>query len=148
MAWFWLALAIALMVIELSTTQLLSLWFSIGAGITAIVKVIFQDIGIVWQVVIFAVVSLVLLIATRPLAKKLLSKSGEGNKTNLDLIIGKEAIVTEEIDNVKAQGAVKLNGLIWSARSRDESVIPVDTVVIVEEINGNKTVVSIKEKEG
>ncbi|MBQ8145399.1 MAG: NfeD family protein [Clostridia bacterium] len=148
MAWFWLALAIALMVIELSTTQLLSLWFSIGAGITAIVKVIFQDIGIVWQVVIFAVVSLVLLIVTRPLAKKLLSKSGEGNKTNLDLIIGKEAIVTEEIDNVKAQGAVKLNGLIWSARSRDESVIPVDTVVIVEEINGNKTVVSIKEKEG
>ena len=148
MAWFWLALAIALMVIELSTTQLISLWFSIGAAITAIVKVIFNDIGIIWQVVIFAVVSLALLIATRPLVKRFLSKKGEGNKTNLDLIIGKEAIVTEEIDNIKAQGSVKINGLIWSARSSDEGVIPTDAIVIVEEINGNKAIVSIKQKEG
>ncbi len=148
MAWFWLALAIALMVVELSTTQLLSLWFSIGAGITAIVKVIFSDIGIVWQVVIFAVVSLALLIATRPFVKRFLSKGGEGSKTNLELIIGKEAVVTEEIDNIKAQGAIKLNGLIWSARSGDESVIPADTIVTINEINGNKAVVSIKVKEG
>lgn len=148
MAWFWLALAIALMVIELSTTQLISLWFSIGAAITAIVKVIFNDIGIIWQVVIFAVVSLALLIATRPLVKRFLSKKGEGNKTNLDLIIGKEAIVTEEIDNIKAQGSVKINGLIWSARSSDEGVIPADAIVIIEEINGNKAIVSIKQKEG
>ena len=148
MAWFWLALAIALMVIELSTTQLISLWFSIGAAITAIVKVIFNDIGIIWQVVIFAVVSLALLIATRPLVKRFLSKKGEGNKTNLDLIIGKEAIVTEEIDNIKAKGSVKINGLIWSARSSDEGVIPTDAIVIVEEINGNKAIVSIKQKEG
>ena len=69
MAWFWLALAIALMVIELSTTQLVSLWFSIGAAVAAIVKAIFGDISIAWQIVIFAVVSLALLIATRPLAK-------------------------------------------------------------------------------
>ncbi|MBO4982937.1 MAG: NfeD family protein [Clostridia bacterium] len=148
MAWFWLALAIALMVIELSTTQLISLWFSIGAAITAIVKVVFNDIGIIWQVVIFAVVSLALLIATRPLVKRFLSKKGEGNKTNLDLIIGKEAIVTEEIDNIKAQGSVKINGLIWSARSSDEGVIPTDAIVIIEEINGNKAIVSIKQKEG
>lgn len=148
MAWFWLALAIALMVIELSTTQLISLWFSIGAAITAIVKVVFNDIGIIWQVVIFAVVSLALLIATRPLVKRFLSKKGEGNKTNLDLIIGKEAIVTEEIDNIKAQGSVKINGLIWSARSSDEGVIPADAIVIIEEINGNKAIVSIKQKEG
>ena len=148
MAWFWLSLAIALMVIELSTTQLISLWFSIGAAITAIVKVIFTDIEIVWQVVIFAVASLALLIATRPLVKRFLSKSGEGNKTNLDLIIGKEAVVTEEIDNIKALGAIKLNGLVWSARSRDESTIPEGTIVIIEEINGNKAIVSIKQKEG
>ena len=144
MAWFWLALAIALMVIELSTTQLLSLWFSIGAGITAIVKVIFSNIPIIWQVVIFAAVSLALLIATRPLARKLMSKDKEKSKTNLDLIIGKEAVVIEEIDNIKCQGTVKLNGLSWSARSSDESIIPVDTVVLVKEINGNKVVVSIK----
>ena len=144
MAWFWLALAIALMVIELSTTQLVSLWFSIGAAVAAIVKAIFGDISIAWQIVIFAVVSLALLIATRPLAKKLLAKDREKSKTNLELIIGKEAVVVEEINNIQGQGAVKLNGLVWSARSCDEIIIPVDTVVTVKEINGNKTVVSIK----
>ena len=143
MAWFWLALAVALMVIELSTTDLVSVWFSLGAGVTALVKLIFTDIGVVWQVLIFVLVSVALLLATRPLVKKLLSKKGD-NKTNLDRLLGNEALVVEDINNISGVGAVKINGLVWSARSENGEDISADTVVIFKEIRGNKAIVERK----
>ena len=148
MVWFWLALAIALLVLELITVQLVSIWFSIGAGATAIVLAIVEGAGgkldIAWQVVIFAVVSGVLLLFTRKLAMKLLKK-GKNQETNLELNIGKVAVVTEKIDNVRGEGAVKINGLEWSARSLDDSVIEKDELVIFKEIRGNKALVERKE---
>ena len=148
MVWFWLALAIALLVLELITVQLVSIWFSIGAGATAIVLAIVEgaggNLGIAWQVVIFAVVSGVLLLFTRKLAMKLL-KRGKNQETNLELNIGKTAVVTEKIDNVRGEGAVKINGLEWSARSLDDSVIEKDELVIFKEIRGNKALVERKE---
>lgn len=143
MAWFWLALAVALMVIELSTTDLVSVWFSLGAGVTALVKLIFTDIGVVWQVLIFVLISVALLLATRPLVKKLLSKKGD-NKTNLDRLLGNEALVVEDINNISGVGAVKINGLVWSARSENGEDISADTVVIFKEIRGNKAIVERK----
>ncbi len=148
MVWFWLALAIALLVFELITVQLVSIWFSIGAGATAIVTAIVESAGgkleIVWQVVIFVVVSGALLLSTRKLALKLLKK-GKNQETNLELNIGKVAIVTERIDNIKGEGAIKLNGLEWSARSVDDSIIEKDSLVIFKEIEGNKALVERKE---
>lgn len=144
MEWFWLSLAIALTVVELSTTQLVSVWFALGAGIVALLKVIFPGLSVMWQVIIFVLISSALLIATRPLVKKFLHKKREEQNTNLDLVIGKEAIVVEEINNIKGEGAVKINGLVWSARSVDDSKIPVDTIVIFKEINGVKALVEKK----
>ena len=147
MVWFWLALSIALLVMELATTQLVSIWFSVGAGVSAIVTAIVNGAGgnldIVWQVLIFAVVSGALLLSTRKLAKKLLRK-GKNQETNLELNIGKVAIVTETIDNIKGEGAIKINGLTWSARSCDDSVINKDELVIFKEIQGNKAIVERK----
>ena len=144
MAWFWLALSIALMVVELSTVELVSVWFSVGAGITALVKAIFPTVGIGWQILIFVCVSVVLLVSTRPIVKKFLNKRKDKSGTNLELLIGKSAIVVEDIDNILGKGAVKINGLEWSARSCDGSVILKDTVVIFKEISGNKAVVERK----
>ena len=143
MAWFWLALAVALMVIELSTTDLVSVWFSLGAGVTALVKLIFTDIDAVWQVLIFVLLSVALLAATRPLVKKLLAKKND-SKTNLDRLIGNDALVIEDINNINGVGAVKINGLVWSARSENGEDISADTVVIFKEIRGNKAIVERK----
>lgn len=144
MEWFWLCLAIALAVIELSTVQLVSVWFAVGAAITAIVKGIFPGISIGWQIIIFAAVSVALFISTRPVVKRFLAKKGEAQKTNLDLVVGKEAIVVEEINNIKGEGAVKVNGMVWTARSENGETIPVDTIVIFKQINGNKAMVERK----
>ncbi|MBO5312913.1 MAG: NfeD family protein [Clostridia bacterium] len=144
MVWFWLCLGIALLAIEVSTTQLMSIWFAIGACIVSMLKAIFPSLGIAWQVLIFVVLSVALLVATRPLVKRLLSRRGEQHATNLELTIGKEALVVEEINNILGKGAVKINGLIWSARSADDSEIPVDTIVIFKEISGNKAIVEKK----
>jgi membrane protein implicated in regulation of membrane protease activity len=144
MEWFWLSLAIALTVIELSTVQLVSIWFAAGAAVTAIIKGIFPQLGISWQIILFVAVSVALFASTRRFVKKFLSSRKEEQKTNLDLIIGKEAIVVEEINNIRGEGAVKIDGKVWSARSSDGSDIPVDTIVIFKEINGNKAMVERK----
>ena len=148
MVWFWLALAIALLVLELITVQLVSVWFSMGAAATAITTAIVESAGgkldIVWQVVIFVVVSGALLLFTRKFALKLLKKNKK-QETNLELNIGKIAVVTERIDNVRGEGAVKINGLEWSARSVDDSIIEKEELVIFKEIQGNKALVERKE---
>ena len=144
MQWFWLALSIALVVIELSTTQLISVWFALGAGITAVVKVIFPSIGIPWQALIFVLASTVLFLATRPFVKKLTSNRGKEHETNLELIVGKEAIVTENINNIKGTGAVKINGLEWSARTDDNCEILAGEIVLIKEIKGNRLIVKGK----
>lgn len=147
MVWFWFALAIALLVIEIATTQLVSIWFSIGAGVSAIVTAIVKSAGgsldIVWQVLIFVVVSGTLLLSTRKLAKKIL-KRNKNQETNLELNLGKIAVVTEEINNVKGEGAIKINGLEWSARSADDSIIEKEALVVFKEIQGNKAIVERK----
>lgn len=144
MEWFWLALTIALIVVELSTTQLVSVWLALGAGITAIITAIFssfdKDVPVVVQFVIFVVSSAILLASTRKLVKKLLKKN-KNQETNLELNIDKVAIVTERIDNLRGEGAVKINGLEWTARSLDDSIIEKDELVIFKEIKGNKAFV-------
>ena len=143
MEWIWLALTIGLFVVELVTTQLVCVWFAASAMVTAILTAIFGDMGfgIVWQIVVFTVLSVALLFATRPLVKKLLKKRTEKQKTNLELYIGKEAIVVEDINNIKGEGAVKIGGIIWSARSENGESISKEEIVIFKEINGNKAIV-------
>lgn len=145
MVWFWLTLTIILTVVEISTVQFVSIWFSVGAAVSTVAVAIFPTINIGWQIVIFAVTATVLLIATRPLVKRFLEKRTEEQKTNLDLIIGKDAIVTEKIDNINGMGAVKINGLTWSARSDGADTIDVGELVTIDRIVGNKVIIKRKE---
>lgn len=149
MAWIWLGLAVVLLVIEASTVQLVCIWFSCSALVTSIATLIFGKLGFSfpWQLLVFCVLSIALLACTRKLVKKLLLKRTNAQKTNLELNIGKEAIVVEDIDNIKGEGAIKINGLVWSAKSIDGNPIKKDEIVIFKEINGNKAVVELAKGE-
>lgn len=144
MAWTWLIIAIALTLLELFTYQFVSIWFAAGGYITAIITAIFSDLGIGWQISIFVISSLVMLFATRPLVRKLLSKRSKEHETNLELVIGKDAVVVEDINNIEGRGAVKINGLVWSARSQSGEDISAGEIVAIVKIDGNKTIVNKK----
>ena len=139
----WLIVLVVCLVVEISTLGLTSIWFAGGALLAMIIAMIG---GPLWlQVLIFLVTSVVLLIFTRPIATKYFNKNRE--KTNVDSKIGKQAIVTMTIDNLKGEGQIVTEGMEWTARSLDASVIEEGSIVIIEKIEGVKAIVSIR-KEG
>ena len=141
----WLCLAVVLLLIELVAVELVSVWFSTAALVVSVIVAIVPGLHWGWQIFIFALISTVLVILTRPLVKKIL-KRREGQETNLELILNHTGIVEEKIDNDFSIGAVKINGLTWSARSKDGSVIEKGELVVVEQIVGNKLIVTKKIK--
>ena len=136
----WLAVFVLLIVIELATMGLTTIWFAGGAVAGFIASMLGANVVI--QAVVFFVVSIVLLIFTRPLAVRYINSNK--TKTNIDGLIGQEALVLEEINNIRETGCARLEGKEWTARSVDDTVIPADTVVIVERIEGVKLIVKTK----
>ena len=139
MVWVWLAVLGLFIITELATVQLTTIWFA-GGALVALMLASFGVKSIIIQIIAFLAVSVVLLIATRPLVKKHINKKSQ--PTNADRCIGSKAVVTEEINNLLAQGSVKVNGVEWSARSENDTVIPKDTAVTVKRIDGVKLIVN------
>lgn len=132
----WAVFFAVFVIIEISTFELISIWLAAGSLIAMFLSIFHVEFWV--QFLVFALVSAALLAATRPFVKKFLK---EVKPTNADLDIGKAATVTEEIDNKHSQGRVCLNGVYWAARSSDNEIIPVGSVVIVKEIDGTKLIV-------
>ena len=123
----WLGLVILLGFLEALTVTLTSIWFAVGA-LAAMAVALFG--GALWvQILVFAVVSLICVLALRPLAK---TRLGGAKKvaTNADRIIGQKAMVTEPIDNVAGTGAVSIGGTVWTARSDSAKPIAAGSVVL------------------
>lgn len=135
--YIWVAVIIICVAIEAFTLDLSAIWFAVG-GVAALVAASLS-LEVVTQLVIFVLFSAALLVVVRPFCRRFLKTRNE--PTNADRIIGKTAIVTEQIDNIRETGAVKVLGVVWSARSRDEMVIPAGTEVKIVEIRGVKAVV-------
>ena len=134
----WLVLAAIFIVIELVTLGLTTIWFAGGAFIAAIAALLHANLVI--QVILFLVVSIVLLVLTRPIAVKHLDSKTE--KTNVDALIGKKAVVLQEINNVMDTGQAKVNGMEWTARAKnDNQIIPEGATVTIVEISGVKLIV-------
>ena len=143
LAIIWLIVLVVCLVVEISTLGLTSIWFAGGALLALLIAMIG---GPLWlQVLVFLVASIVLLIFTRPIAAKYFNKNRE--KTNVNSKIGKQAIVTVTIDNLKGEGQIVTEGMEWTARSLDSTIIEEGSVVTIEKIEGVKAVVSIR-KEG
>lgn len=140
---FWLFVIIALVVVELISFGLTTIWFAIGALVSLGLNL--AGFGFWPQIIAFIAVSFVALVTTRPLAIKYLKKSKV--KTNIDELPGSEAIVLETIDNLKGTGRVLLRGVDWRAITEDNKVvIEKDETVIVEAVSGVKVIVKKKEE--
>lgn len=136
----WLVLLVAFLVFEAISVAITSIWFAVGALAALICSLLG---GPLWlQIVLFFLVSILSLILTKPLVKKYVNSAAVS--TNFDRIIGMDAVVTDEINNLKARGAVLVDGKTWTARSSDESVIEKDSIVKVVKIDGVKLIVSKK----
>lgn len=133
----WLVLLIVFAASEAITVGLTTIWFAAGA-LAALIAALLG--GPLWvQITLFLAVSLLCLAAVRPLAKKHLNDKVE--PTNADRVIGAEAQVTEDIDNIHGKGAVIIRGMTWSARSQDGGPVAAGTMVKVLRIEGVKVFV-------
>ena len=133
----WIASAVIFFVIEVLTSQIVTIWFAVGSIGALFANVLKAET--IWQIVVFAVLSLITLLIARPYMKKFTQTKVQ--PTNADMCIGSKAVVTEDIDNTKGTGQVKIKGAVWSAKSNDEEVISKDSIVIVKSISGVKLIV-------
>lgn len=131
----WAVIFVLMLGLELSTAQIVSIWFAAGA-LAALGASFFLPFEL--QLVIFVLVSVILLICTRPLLKKM-KKSIIA--TNLQSEIGSKAIVIEDLSIKNNTGRVKFNGVDWNARTIDGSSLKTGEAVIVREITGTTLVV-------
>lgn len=135
---FWVVALVVFLIVEAVTAGLVSIWFVFGS----LVALICAALGAaVWlQIFWFVIVSVATLVLTRPLVKRYVDSRSVA--TNADCSIGRAAVVTERIDNLAATGAVKLDGVVWTARSTDDAVaIEAGERVTVRAIEGVKLIV-------
>ena len=135
---FWLILFVVLLVIEIFTMGLTTVWFAGGALVAFVLA--FAGLGLPVQIIVFLLVSILLLVLTRPIAIKFFNQ--ERQKTNADSLIGQRAVVLETIDTLHGTGRVEVNGMEWSDKVEDPiAVIEAGTVVSIEGIQGVKLIV-------
>ena len=140
----WIAAILVFAVAEALTVQLVTVWFALGAAAALIANA--AHLGNAVQFLIFIGVSLVALVATRPFVRKI--SKVKKTPTNYDRVIGKQGIVTAEIDNIKGSGTIKISGGEWTEQSENSKIIPVGKIVEVIRIEGVKAIVKeIKEEE-
>lgn len=135
---FWFAAFGVLLLIEILTLGLTTIWFAIGAlGAMALAAL---GLSLPVQIIGFLAISIVLLWFTRPVATRYLN--AKTTKTNAESLVGRKARVTENINNLKSEGVVMINGLEWTARStKDEVTFRTDDIVRVAGISGVKLIV-------
>lgn len=137
MVWIWLSVMVMALICEGITTALISIWFVPGAIISIVLATLEVEVWI--QAVVFFVVSVVSVIVFQSLFRKKLRR-GKKTATNLDRVIGENAIVTETIDNLRSVGCVKVNGQLWSARSDSGDVINDGEIVEIVAVSGVKLI--------
>lgn len=140
---YWLGIFVILLIIEIFTMGLTTIWFAGGALAAYLAGII--GIGTIGQIIAFTAVSVLLLIFTRPVAVKYFNQSRQ--KTNAESLIGQQGLVIEEISTLQAVGKVEVNGQEWSAKTEEpDGKIAKDKVVVIDGIQGVKLIVREKER--
>ena len=133
----WLIASGIFFICEIITVGFLVFWLGVGALIAMLVS--FFTSNIIIQMSVFVVSSGLLIFATRPLVNKISKK--DVVPTNVYSLIGKKAVVTEDIDRVTGKGQIKFEGEIWSAKSKEQINIPAGSEVEIVSIEGVKAFV-------
>ncbi len=135
MPWAWLILTVAFAVIEALTLSLTTIWFALGAF--AMIFLSFMPIPFPVQIILFALISSVLLVFTRPIALKKLNTKKLA--ANADSLIGTQAVVLDAVGE-QQKGSVKIKGIVWNAESEDGQAIESGIKCTIIEIKGNTLV--------
>ena len=134
----WLVILAVLLVIEIATLGLTTIWFAAGALVAFLMSL--AQLNVYFEIVVFLVVSILMLLFTRPIAVKYFNS--KRIKTNYESVIGSVAKVTQTINNYNATGVVVVAGVEWMARAADDSyIINSGSRVIVKEVSGVKLIV-------
>ena len=141
---FWLGAFGVLLLIEILTLGLTTIWFAVGALAAFLLALV--QVPLMIQIVVFIVVSVVMLVFTRPIMTKYLNK--KTTKTNAESLVGRKARVLIPINNLKSEGQVMVNGMEWTARpTKDEVTFQKDEMVRIAGISGVKLIVEKENKE-
>jgi membrane protein implicated in regulation of membrane protease activity len=135
MALVWGAAAALFVLVELATVTFVAIYFAIGSAAAAVVALLGGGVG--WQMAAFSATGIALLLLTRPFFKQKLESPDV--PTNVNRLIGKGGIVTITIDNDANTGQIRVGTEYWTARmpaDDAERVVPVDTRVVVEHVEG------------
>ena len=134
----WLVLLVFFAVVEALTVGLVSVWFAAGALVALLATFFTTNIWL--QIALFLLVSILTMAILRPLARKYVLPTVV--PTNADRVIGRQAVVTEAIDNLNGKGTVVVFGVAWTARSEDGTPIPEGATVTIKRIDGVKLFVA------
>ena len=137
----WLLILAILILIEIITLGLTTIWFAGGALVAFILSLFFDNLLV--ELITFFVISMILLYFTRPLVMKYFNP--RKGKLNQEGIVGRTAMVTTPIDNQKAVGQVELDGVVWSAKALDIIIISQGTKVKIHGVSGIRLIVSVNE---
>ena len=130
----WAALMVVFGIAEAATVNMISVWF-VGGSLAALLVSLLG--GNIWlQIAAFLVVSGILLAALRPFVRKFVSP--RKTATNADMAIGREAYLTETVDNLRETGALKLDGKVWTVRSVSGELLQEGTLVKIVRMEGVK----------
>ena len=142
---YWLLLFILLLVIEVMTMGLTTIWFAGGALAAFLVSLVAGNI-LELEVAVFIIVSVILLIFTRPLAMRYLNR--KTTLTNADSVVGSIVRVTEPVNNILDQGAAQADGKVWTARgASDDLLFEEGELAVVQEIRGVKLILQKKKED-
>jgi len=137
MPYIWIGVIVFALVAEIYTFARVAVWF-IPSALTAFFLSL-TEMQVWIQVLVFFIITLILLVLSRTIFKRFIKfKTKESNQV---YIIGKDAIVTEEINNYKRTGAIRINGSTWTAKSEDDDVIyESGLIVTVVKTEGRKVI--------
>lgn len=138
MFWIWLSVIAVAIIIEMSTTELISIWFAFGAVPSFILSAC-TNLGYEWQILMFIVVSAILILCFRKMTKKWLLKNTTA-KTNLDALIGEKFRMLSRTD-FETMGKVKVKDVEWSVKGENSQTIEEGEVIEVTGVSGNKLLV-------